>query len=202
MRKTIFPILALVFFLSCGETQDTTDQVQPDETDCSQLDSLVNGIAMFRSSLGENGNIAQREVKLGEIIDLMDRNAVVEDDCNYLNTDLHPDHLRFDFVEGLRDWTIRDTFYQGIYYLLELRGAWSDDSAIYEFFSEEIARVAYENPHCYDGYLREQPGQVTMVLNTTRWSYQDLPEIKSKFAAIEAIPEIIEFLDQLKPNLP
>ena len=132
----------------------------------------------------------------------MDDNATEEGACNYLNTDIHPDHLRFDFVEDLRQWTVRDTFLDGIYFLLELRGAWSDDSAIYEFFSEEIARVAMDNPICYDHYLRDHPGQMNMLLDTTQWSYADLPAIKTSFVKIKAQPAILEFFDQLKPGLP
>ncbi len=202
MYRFIFPVLVLISLLGCGKSEEAKEPNPAEASVCYQVDSLVNAIESFKSSLENENNTSAREANLRNIIGLMNRNAVVEGDCNYLNTELHPDHLRFDFVENLRNWTIRDTFYQGIYYLLKLRGAYSDDSAIYEFFSEEIARVAFDNPSCYDGYLRQQPSQLNMVLSTTHWSYPDLPQLKSKFTAINALPAITDFLDQLKPTLP
>lgn len=202
MHKVILLFLVVFSLFSCGENKQPTEPKSPEITECGQVDSLVGDIEEFQKALATNSPTSKRENHLRKIIALMDLNAGVEGECNYLNTDLYPDHLRFDFVEGLRDWAIRDTFSNGVYYLLELRGAYSDDSAIYEFFSEEIARVALDNPTCYDQYLRGHRGQINMVLSTTQWNYPDLPQIKSQFKDINSLPEIIDFLDKLKPSLP
>lgn len=190
-------LLGSAFLIGC--TSSEPQSPPPSTEDDCRVDSLIQDIKGFRTISQKKTTTAALEQGIQAILKGLEATADPDSTCNYLNTEIQPQHVRFDFVDDLRVWTVRDTFTQGVYYLLELRGLFADDSAIYEFFSEEIALVAMENPACYDRYLRAHPGQMQMLLNTTQWSFQNVAQCKAQFQAIDALPEITSFLTDLLP---
>jgi len=191
--------LSAVLFWCCSTPEPQTQP--PAETGCA-VDSLIQQIQQFQTQSQKKSSTANLEKSIQSVLHGLEKTADPEATCNYLNTDIQPDHVRFEFVDDLTNWTVRDTFTPGLNYLLELRGLFADDSAIYEFFSEAIARVALQNPSCYDRYLRVHPGQITMLLNTTQWNFQDVAQCRTNFESIDALPEITNFLKDLLPRTP
>ena len=204
MRYFLLGFIFMVSLSSCNGPEEETaiPDPQPETISCPQLDSLQEEIAAFRQSVAPAKKTEEPEKRISSILTLMDRSARDAGPCNYLSAPLPPDQARFAFVEDLRTWTIRDTFIPGIYYILKLRGDFAGDRETYDLFSEELGRIALENPLCYDRYIRKTPGQRSMLLNTTRFDHEQLSELKSQFRQIDAVPEILEFLDQLKPGMP
>ena len=189
----------LLLLIAAGCENPPPKQVQ--EQSCAALDSLMVEIAAFQEAVdAEGGNAVEMERILEGVVEGLAKNQTGPKECNYLNENVHPDHLRFEFADWLTGWTIRDTFTNGIYHLIELRGVFSDDSAISEFFSEEIARVALENPLCYQRYFDQHPAQQQLLLNSTAWSRPDLPELIHAFEAIDSAGKISHFLSSLPPS--
>ena len=196
--------MLLACLASCNGPEEETAAPNPqvEEVSCPQLDSLQSEITAFRKSIAPAKKTDEPEKRISSILALMDRSAREPGPCNYLAAPLPSDQARFAFVEDLRIWTIRDTFIPGIYYILKLRGDFAGDRETYDLFSEELGRIALGNPTCYDRYIRKTPGQMNMLLNTTRFDHEQLSELKAQFRKIDAVPEIVEFLDQLKPGMP
>lgn len=198
-------LLLLATLTACqpGSTQE------PEAKPCERLDRLIGHIEAFQETAAVTAaaNRNQAEPLIETIIATLDSNQQQSPgECSYLNEEAHPTHIRFEFVDQLTQWTIRDTQPSGIYHLIELRGIFSDDAAISEFFSEEIARVALENPSCYLGYFQTHPNQQQYLLNSTKWSLPDLPRLIQGFEAIDPQGQVHAFLLSLSgrqnPSLP
>lgn len=118
--------------------------------------------------------------------------------CNYLNLQQYPDQPRFLFADALALRTLQDTLPAGIYYLLRLRGIFSEDAAISEYFSEELARMALQNPACYLGYLLENPDQEVMLLYSTKWNYLDADLLIERFQNLRGAEAVVSYLKNWK----
>lgn len=195
MRPLLTALCLLLLATAC---ENNSSQSVEEKAPCAELDSLIGSINKLQSDLDAPRQQDIRTQNLVQsVIVQLEANQSGPKECNYLNEAVHSDHLRFEFVDGLTHWTIRDTFSEGIRQLIELRSVFSDDSAISEFFSEEIARVALENPLCYHRYFQAHPGQRQFLLNSTKWSRSQLPRLIEGFETIAPGGEISAFLTGL-----
>lgn len=192
--RHLLPLILLLFAVGCQHEP----QQSAEKSTCAALDSLVQQIDRFQAAVDRPERPdANAELLLQQLVTGLKSNQTGPKECNYLNEKAHPDHLRFEFTDGLTAWTIRDTFTDGIFHLIELRGVFSDDSAISEYFSEEIARVALENPTCYLQYFHEHPAQQQLLLNSTKWARPDLPKHIAGFKHLDPNGKIVQFLSNL-----
>jgi len=199
----LLAILVLTIFLSsCAEKEESANHSTPESQveQCPQRDSLVAEIAAFRSMVADPTQSSQCEEKMRTIVSLMDHHTGPGTTCRYLDIPMQEDGDHFSFVQDLTDWSIRDTLLPGIYFILKLRGDFSENNQVYELFSTHLGQIASQNPICYDRYLRKTPGQMSMLLNTTKWNHDQIPAIKAGFEEVDAVPGILEFLDEIKPS--
>lgn len=185
----------LLLMWGCGENNSVPNPPNSPTAPCSQLDTLVGQIESFSTLLtapAVDPNQIDRE--LPAILDGLRRNQNAADSCNYLDGTYFPDHLRFDFVGHLTQWAIRDTIPLTVRYLVKLRGIFIDDTAISEFFSEEIARIALRNPIAYQTYFNDHPAQQQMLLNSTQWRSLNLDDLIANFENIAPQPRIHQYL--------
>lgn len=185
--------------LALWSCQSESTQVPPPPSSCGGLDSLIQNIEHFTGTMsGETPATSEVEALLLPIMQGLRHNMAQEDSCNYLDDHHYPDHVRFDFVEQLTRWSIRDTIPDGIRQLIKLRGIFIEDQAIAEFFSEEIARIALQNPLCYQRYFDAHPSQQQLLLNSTEWSTTDLNTLIDNFKRVAPQPKISAFLEKMQ----
>lgn len=190
--------LALALLGSCSGKEPQPGEPGKNEI-CQVLDSLFLQIQALETSLGRPGTPwAELKPGIQSILEGLQKITQVKDStCNYLNHRIHPEVDRFSFVETIRNKIIRDTVSDGIYYLVRLRGIFASDEEIQEFFSEEIAYVAYRNPVAYLAYMERDPGQREMLLNSTRWSIVRSDTLLSRFGRVKGGELVTTFLEHL-----
>lgn len=195
--RFIFPILAgLLLWAGCV---DSDPQPNPPKEECKSLAELLDRIEALDSAMQGNGKWEDCQGFVEPALEGLATNAKNEsEECNFLNQHHFPDRPRFLFVESLRDRIERDTITEGIRYLVRLRGIFSEDEEITEFFSEELAHVAMRNPACYLGYIHENPDQEVMLLFSTKWNYMDADTLIAKFGRLEDSEAVTKYLLDLK----
>ncbi len=200
MKKLICISLFAWMLASCSGPAATTDQGEGNENSCGVLDSVFKNITRLEDLFTDSSSTwAMVKQPLQEVLDGIGHNIEIQDSvCQFLNSKIHPEVERFAFVESLRRRIVRDTIDDGIYFLIRLRGIFSNDNDIQEFFSEEIAHIAYSNPLAYLGYLRRDPGQREMLLNTTRWSIFRDDSLLARFNRLEEGKGVAAFLEKIR----
>lgn len=198
--KKFLPVLILVCALSaCGKSEGEVADKQDQNNVCTSLDSVFTGLELLEKLCDDSSaNWARIKMPLQQVLEGLKSNMEGGDtSCLFLNHKIHPEVERFAFVESLRRRIVRDTITDGLYFLIRLRGVFARDEEIQEFFSEEIAAVAYKNPLAYVGYLRRDPGQRQMLLNTTRWSIFREDSLINRFRRTRGGEEVVLFLERL-----
>jgi hypothetical protein len=191
--------LGLILLLATACRQEGTTTPTPIASPCAELDSLFSTLKAMDSVLLEGTYWEECVGLLQTSLQQLSHNQRPENkDCNYLDQRILPDEPRLLFVETLRSRIEQDTLPAGIYYLLRYRGIFKEDPEISEFFSEELAHLAYSNPACYLGYLNQNPDQEVMLLYSTRWNTMDLDTLLARFGRLPAAEPVRNFLLNLK----
>lgn len=171
----------------------------PQESPCLSLDTLLQHVDNARIALEEGRSWAECANLLEPVLDGLRQNMRRDTgECNYLNMKKFPDRDRMLFVDLLRDRTETDTIHQGIYFLLHLRGIFDQDEAFSEFFAEELAHVAHNNPHCFQAYLNANPDQEVMLLYSTKWNRLDLDTLIHRYGRIDSGGTVVKYLSEQK----
>lgn len=192
-------ILAIALALAACDSGKAPVATPAPKPDCARLDTLLGGLSTVQHLLDDTAQSwAAVKPPLDELLEgihvyLNSGSA----DCHFLNQKLHPEVERFAFVEALRRRIVRDTLSDGIYYLVRFRGLFPRDKEIAEFFSEEIAHVAYRNPEAFVSYLRRDPGQKEMLLNTTRWTVFNTDTLSARFGRTPGGEGVKAFIEGL-----
>lgn len=186
--------IPVLLFSACGGAKTARDSSLPGA--CEALDSLFDKLAKMEMALldGEDWKQCKPLVQDG-LAALEARHKAGDTICNYLDQRHHPDIPRLLWVESLRSRIEEDTIAEGIYYLLRFRAVFKDDQEISEFFSEELASIALNNPNCYLGYLIENPDQEVMLLYSTKWNRLDMASQAKAFENLEGGAIVADFLN-------
>jgi hypothetical protein len=172
---------------------------QVEDDPCVQLDSLLQLLGNAQVALEEGADWPVCSAHLQPLLEGLRENMHSDTgECNFLNMRKFPDVDRLIFVDLLRDRIEADTLPQGIYYLLHLHGIFNDDPDISEFFAEELAHVAHNNPHCFQGYLDENPDQEVMLLYSTKWNRLDLDTLIHQYAFLDSGGAVVVHLEEQK----
>jgi hypothetical protein len=162
---------------------------------CQALDTLFSKLEEMEAALLDGREWEQCKPMLMDGLIALEENHELGDSlCNYLDQRHHPDVPRLLWVESLRSRIEEDTISEGIYFLLRFRAVFKDDNEISEFFSEELASIALNNPQCYLGYLLKNPDQEVMLLYSTKWNKLDLPRQSLAFGTLEGGGVVADFL--------
>lgn len=190
-------VCVLLFAVGCGGTKT---EKGPEASACPALDTLLEAVAKLEAQLNA-APWAECEAALAGTLTRLEQNIRENDQiCHFLNQKQRPELSRFAFVDALRGRIERDTVADGIYFLIRLRGIFSADPAISEYFSEELAYVATANPKCYLDYLRDNPDQERMLLHSTKWNPLLLDDLIAGFQPLSGAAGILDFLQQLKDD--
>jgi hypothetical protein len=205
MIRLLLFIISLMWVSACNSESVSEDKPVKDSVSvCTSLDSVFSALKNLNALLADTtANWAGVKPSLDLVLDGLQANEKADDSgCHFLDARIHPEIERFSFVEHLRRRIVRDTISDGIYYLVRFRGIFTQDNEIQEFFSEEIAHVAYRNPESFILYLRRDPGQKEMLLNTTRWSVFKEDSLIARFSKVKGGESVSAFIQKLKDSKP
>lgn len=192
-------ILGLLLATACQPSPSDPDAGPDPAPRCAALDTLMATLHAVDSLLPLPNNWPNCSDRLRRVLDLMERNVRQGDEsCHYLNQQNYPERPRFLFVDHLADRIRRDTLSEGLYFFVRLRGIFSDDPEISEYFSEELAHVALVNPVAYLDYLHANPDQEVMLLYSTKWTLLDADRLIGQFSGLEGSAPVVDYLRDWK----
>lgn len=196
----LFSVLLLIGLLAHAcSSPPATNPPQESPGECPQLARLLGHVGQLDAHLAETAEWKTIAQAMDRVLQGLATNLKQEEtECSYLNLEHFPDQPRFLFIDELAYRTQQDTLPEGIYYLLRLRGIFSEDPAISEYLSEELARLALQNPACYLAYLTENPDQEVMLLYSTKWNFLDADLLIERFSELAGAASVVRYLKEWK----
>lgn len=203
MNRNIIILLAAGFlglgvFIGCNHQPESQAENDAPEMQCPELISLFEQMDELESRLMNEGESWENcTPMISEVTSRIIANqGNANSDCRFLNQKRFPSKIRFGFVDLMSAKLIRESNLEAIRSLFQLRMAFSKDTEVSEFLSEELGSIAANNPDCYMQLINDPGTDPQKVIESTWWNPGKIEPLISTYDTLTGGETVVSYLQE------